>query len=108
MCLVNPKIGSVSNRPGASFSLHSADFPHRYPNRQVEAHTCGMVTALAIIGGLIVAGLVLAYLVDRRARRRGDTLRGADQMQRSIKDARRDLRAWGRFRRANPNGPPKW
>ena len=64
--------------------------------------------ALAVIGGLIVLGLVWAFLVDRRSRRRGNTLRGADQVQTSITDARRDMRAWDRFKRANPNGPPKW
>lgn len=67
-----------------------------------------MFTALAVIGGLIVVGLVWAYLVDRRSRRRGDTLRGPDEMQSAIGTARRNMRAWDRFKRANPNGPPKW
>ncbi len=67
-----------------------------------------MVTALAIIGGLIVVGLVWAFLADRRSRRRGNSLRGGEAVQRSIADARRDMRAWDRFKRANPNGPPKW
>ena len=67
-----------------------------------------MMTALVVIGVLIVGVLVLGFLMDRQARRRGNTLRGADQIQASIKTARGDLRAWRRLRRAHPDGPAKW
>jgi hypothetical protein len=67
-----------------------------------------MVVAVAVVGGLIVVGLVWAFLMDRRSRRRGGSVRGGDQVQRSIASARRDMRAWDRLKRANPNGPPKW
>lgn len=39
---------------------------------------------------------------------RGDALRSTDQIQSSIRNARSEVRAWGRFKRANRDGPGKW
>ena len=63
---------------------------------------------LAVIGLPILVVLVCAFLLDRKARRRGDALRSTDQIQSSIRNARSEVRAWGRFKRANRDAPGKW
>jgi type II secretory pathway pseudopilin PulG len=66
------------------------------------------MVVIAVLGGLVVLVLLVAFLLDRKARRRGHAVRSADAIQLSIKTARAEQRALNRLRRAHPDGKPKW
>ena len=66
------------------------------------------MVVIAILGGVIVLALVSAFLMDRKAKRRGSAIRSSGQIQSSIKTARGEQRAMNRLRRAHPDGKPKW
>jgi hypothetical protein len=51
-----------------------------------------MLTAL-VIGGPIVVTLVCGFLLDRRARRRGNAVRSSGQIQALIRQTRGEVRA---------------
>jgi hypothetical protein len=63
-------------------------------------------TALAVIGGVVLVVPALGYLMDRKARRRGDTVRGPGQIWSSIRQTRNDVRTSDQIKRLRPDRKP--
>jgi Mg2+/citrate symporter len=66
-----------------------------------------MTTIVVTIAVPVVAILVFAWLMDHRAKRRGDRIRSADQVATNINNMRRDAEAGNRMqgRRGLPRKP---
>jgi hypothetical protein len=111
MGLVNPKIGSVSNRHGGGFSFSWRGF---LPVERIARSRLPQILGTGPLvspysgdvhgaGGIVLVVLVLGYRMDRKARLRGNSVRGAGQIWSSIRQTRNDVRGSDRIRQLRPD-----
>lgn len=65
------------------------------------------MVVIAVVVGLVVLVLVCGYLLDRKARHRGNSLHDPNHIQRSIQQTRSEVRASRQIMQLRPFRQPK-